>query len=44
MPLWRITSHALPEYRVEHLCVLFFPAAVVLYMIIIAIQNKRRPS
>jgi hypothetical protein len=44
MPLWRITSHALPEYRVEHLCVLFFPAAVVLYMIIMAVQEKRQPS
>lgn len=42
IPLWRITAHVLPEYRVEHFCVLFFPAVVILYMILLALQDKRR--
>ncbi len=42
MPLWKITAHLFPEYRVEHLCVLFFPAGVILYMILMALQDRRR--
>ncbi len=39
--LWRITSHYLPESRVEDLCVLFFPATVILYMILMARRQRR---
>lgn len=44
LALWRITGHYLPKYRVQHLCMLLFPATVVLYMILMAIQQRRRAS
>jgi len=38
---WRVTSRHLPESRVEDLCVLFFPATVILYLILMARQQRR---
>ncbi len=39
--LWPITSRYLPKSRVEDLCVLFFPATVILYMILMARRQRR---
>jgi membrane-bound metal-dependent hydrolase YbcI (DUF457 family) len=41
LALWRITSRHFPESRVEDLCVLFFPATVILYLILMARWQRR---
>ncbi len=42
--LWTVTSRYLPRDRVEDICVLFFVAGVVLYMVLMAIQRRRNGS
>jgi len=41
LDLWSITSGYLSESRVEDLCVLFFPATVILYLILMARRQRR---